>query len=69
MKMSEFGAEVCGERRKGATVFGALLTHERARRRALRRQNGGALSSVLSLVAAVDACVVAAAMRLADRFV
>ena len=59
MKMSEFGAEVCGERRKGATVFGALLTHERARRRALRRQNGGALSSVLSLVAAVALAVVA----------
>lgn len=59
MKMSEFGAEVCGERRKGATVFGALLTHERARRRALRRQNGGALSSVLSLVAAVALAVAA----------
>lgn len=59
MKMSEFGAEVCGERRKGATVFGALLTHERARRRALRRQNGGALSSVLSLVAAVALTVAA----------
>lgn len=59
MKMSEFGAEVCGERRKGATVFEALLTHERARRRALRRQNGGALSSVLSLVAAVALAVAA----------
>ena len=59
MKMSEFGAEVCGERRKGATVFGALLAHERARRRALRRQNGGALSSVLSLVAAVALAVAA----------
>lgn len=59
MKMSEFGAEVCGERRKGVTVFGALLTHERARRRALRRQNGGALSSVLSLVAAVALAVAA----------
>lgn len=59
MKMSEFGAEVCGERCKCATVFGALLTHERARRRALRRQNGGALSSVLSLVAAVALAVAA----------
>lgn len=59
MKMSEFGAEVCGERCKCATVFEALLTHERARRRALRRQNGGALSSVLSLVAAVALAVAA----------